>query len=162
MLSRERIAKVKEFDETLTLSGEDYDFHFRTCKWGEVCFVDVPSTLYQLGFEDRLTKHKRQIAENFLRTVQAAVTRESGNGTFPSPMIHEVLAEAHAWIAEELLKIQDYSGTRYHALRGLRHRIWQPRMAFVLGVALAPRIISEPLVSSYRRCKSLIADGKRI
>jgi glycosyltransferase involved in cell wall biosynthesis len=162
MLSRERIAMVSAFDETLTLSGEDYDFHFRTCKWGAVCFVDVPSTLYQLGFEDRLTKHKRQIAENFLRTVQAAVARESGNATFPAPMIHEVLAEAHAWIAEELLKIQDHSGVRHHALIALRHRIWQPRMAFVLGVALTPRVISGPMVRSYRRCKSLIAGGERV
>ena len=73
MLSRDRIAKVKEFDESLKLSGEDYDFHFRTCKWGDVCFVDVPSMQYQLDFDDRLTKHKKHIAQNFLRTVEKAI-----------------------------------------------------------------------------------------
>ena len=103
MLSRERIAKVKEFDESLSLSGEDYDFHFRTCKWGAVCFVDVPSTEYQVDFDDRLTSHKKAIAQNFLKTVEKAIARERGNGVFPRPMIHEVLAEAHAWFADELL-----------------------------------------------------------
>src|ERR1017187_1513137 len=161
MLSRERIDKVKEFDETLTLSGEDYDFHFRTCKWGDVCLVDAPSTEYQLEFEDRLTKHKKQIALNFLRTVQGGITRESGNGTFPKAMIEDVLAEAHSWIAEELYKVKDYAGVRHHALLGLRHRIWQPRLACFLGVAFVPRLISDPLIRSYRGCKSLITSGKR-
>ena len=161
MLSRDRIAKVKEFNESLTLSGEDYDFHFRTCKWGDVCFVDAPSTVYQLEFDDRLTRHKKQIAQNFLRTVQGAIARESGNGTFPSSMIHQVLAEAHSWLAEELLKIEDYAGVRKHALLALRQRTWHPRMVFVLGVASVPRMVSKPLLRSYRSCKSLISGSKR-
>jgi GT2 family glycosyltransferase len=160
MLSRERIDKVKAFDETLTLSGEDYDFHFRTCKWGDVCLVDVSSTEYQLEFEDRLTKHKKQIALNFLKTVEGAIARESGNGTFPAAMIDEVLAEAHSWIAEELYKVKDYAGVRHHALLGLQHRIWQPRLACFLGVALVPRMLSEPLIRSYKGCKSLVSRGK--
>lgn len=160
MLSRERISKVKEFDETLTLSGEDYDFHFRTCKWGDVCLVDVPSTDYQLEFEDRLTKHKKQIALNFLKTVEGAIARESENGTFPKAMIDEVLAEAHSWIAQELYKVNDYAGVRHHALLGLQHRIWQPRLACFLAVALVPRMISEPLIRSYKGCKSLVSRGK--
>jgi len=161
MLSRDRIAKVKGFDETLTLSGEDYDFHFRTCKWGDVCFVDVSSTVYQLGFEDRLTRHKMEIAQNFLNTVQGAILRESGNATFSSTMIDEVLAEAHAWIAEELFKIGDYAGVRHHALLALRHKTWQPRLACVLCIALVPRVISRPLMQSYRSCKSIISAHKQ-
>jgi glycosyltransferase involved in cell wall biosynthesis len=161
ILSHERIAKVKGFDESLALSGEDYDFHFRTCKWGSVCFVDVPSTIYQLGFEDRLTQHKKAIAQNFLRTVQNAIARESVNTTFPPAMVDEVLAEAHAWIAEELLKIKDYPGVRKHALLGLRRRIWQPRLVSVLGIALVPPFLSELLLRIYRNCKSLIAGTKR-
>jgi glycosyltransferase involved in cell wall biosynthesis len=161
MLSRDRIAKVKEFDESLTLSGEDYDFHFRTCKWGDVCFVDVPSTVYQVESNDRLTRYKKQIAQNFLKTVQGAIARESGNGAFPSPMIHRALAEAHSWLAEELLKIEDYAGVRKNALLALRHRTWQPRMVVVLGVASVPRMVSKPLLRSYRLCKSLVSGGRR-
>jgi glycosyltransferase involved in cell wall biosynthesis len=160
MLSRERIEKVKEFDETLTLSGEDYDFHFRTCKWGDVCFVDLPSTIYQLEFEDRLTRYKKQIAQNFLRTVQSAIARESGTAIFPPGVIHEVLAEAHSWLADELLKIKDYPGVRRHSWLALRHKAWQPRMACVFAVALVPRTIAEPLVRSYRGSKALFKGNK--
>ena len=161
MLTRARIAEVKEFDESLTLSGEDYDFHFRTCKWGDVCLADVPSTLYQLGFEDRLTLHKKAIAQNFLKTVQGAIARESGTATFPPAMINEVLAEAHGWIAEELFKSADYAGARKHALLALRHRIWQPRLICAFGVALVPSMVSKVLLRSYRSCKSLMSRGKR-
>jgi hypothetical protein len=162
MLSRERIAKVKQFDESLTLSGEDYDFHFRTCKWGDVCFIDATSTLYQRGFEDRLTKHSKQVALNFLKTVQGAVARETGNGIFPQAMIDDVLAEAHAWIARELFTLEDYPGVRKHALDSLRHRPWQPLLILLFAVVLVPRAISGPLLRRYRNCKSLFLGHKRV
>lgn len=161
MLSRERLAKVKQFDERLTLSGEDYDFHFRTCKWGDVCFIDAPSTLYQLGFDDRLTKYSTQIARNFLKTVQGAVDRESGNGTFPPAMVNQVLGEAHAWLARELFTIEDDAGARQHALGSLRHRPWQPLLMVLYAVALVPRAISKPLLSGYRNAKTLITGRTR-
>ena len=161
IVSRERIEKVKQFDESLAISGEDHDFHFRTCKWGDVCFVDLSSTLYQVEIGDRLTLRKKETALNFLKTVQGAIAREKGNGTFPPAMIHEVLAEAHSWIAEELLKEKDHAGVRKHALLGLQYEIWQPTLICVLGVASVPRVISEPLLRSYRSCKCLISGSKR-
>ncbi len=160
MLSRQRIAMVKEFDEGLALSGEDYDFHFRTCKWGDVCFVDVPSTIYQLGFEDRLTQHKKAIAQNFLKTVQKAIECERGNGTFPPAMINQVLTEAHAWIAEASLRTGDHAEARKHALLSLRHRVAQPKLVAVFGISLVPRFFLDSLRSTYRKSKSL-ARGKR-
>jgi glycosyltransferase involved in cell wall biosynthesis len=153
MLSRERLEKVHGFDLGLPLSGEDYDFHFRTCKWGSVCFIDVPSMVYQLEYEDRLTKYKQRIAENFLRTVNKAIALENGTGQFPPSMVREVLAEAHGWIAEELFKAKDDVGVRQHAVKSLRNKIGQPRMACLLGISLIPRAISDPLLHAYRRSK---------
>jgi len=153
MLSRERIEKVKEFDESLVLSGEDYDFHFRTCKWGSVCFIDVPSTTYQIGLEDRLSRHKLQIALNFLKTVQAAVDREKGTSHFSSTTVNEVLAEANSWIAEEQFKIRDHTGVRRHALLSLGHRPWQPRMLCLLGLGFIPPTLTECLLRAYRYLK---------
>ena len=161
MLSRERLAKVKQFDETLTPSGEDYDFHFRTCKWGDVCYMDVSSTVYQLGFEDRLTRYSMQLAQNFLKAVQYAVARESGTTTFPARMIEEVFAEAHSWIAEEMFKVEDYAGVREHALLSLRSEPWQPRLICLLTVASVPQMISRPLLRIYRLCKTAIFGLKR-
>jgi glycosyltransferase involved in cell wall biosynthesis len=156
VLRRERIAKVKEFNESLVLSGEDYDFHFRTSKWGDVCFVDVSSTTYQLGFDDRLTLHKQRIAENFLKTVEDAIARERGNEVFSASMVDEVLAEAHGWVAEEMLRAGEYAGVRRHALLSLRHHGWQPRKFFVLGVAMMPRTIADFLLKTYRSSKSIL------
>lgn len=153
MLSRERLQKVKEFDETLVLSGEDYDFHFRTCKWGKVCFVDLPSTLYQIDTGDRLSLHRAQIAMNFARTVEAAISREEGNGLFPPSVINDVLAEAHGWIAEELFKSKDRSGAGSHALRSLKHRPRQPRLAILFGLTLVPQRLSELLIRTYHHLK---------
>jgi hypothetical protein len=160
MLSRERLEKVKQFDESLAVSGEDHDFHFRTCKWGDVCYVDVSSTVYQLGYEDRLTRHQNMAAQNFLKTVEDAIARESGNNTFPPAVIDDVLAEAHAWIAEEMFKSADYAGVRKHALLTLRHKIWQPRVLTITCLAFVPRPISSLLLRSYRSCKSLVVPAK--
>ncbi len=161
MVSSARIEKVKGFDEELKLSGEDYDFHFRTSKWGPVCYVDVSSMDYQLDFGDRLSANSGKTAENFLKTVEKAIARESGNGQFPPPMIREVLSEAHGWIAEEMLRVKDFAGVRRHALISLRYRAAQPRQASLLAVALVPRAIAEPLLRSYRGCKSMIFGAKK-
>jgi len=154
MLSRDRIAKVKGFDETLSVSGEDYDFHFRTCKWGSVCFIDVASTVYQLELEDRLTRYKKQLALNFLRTVDAAIARERGTGQFSVAMQREVLTEAHGWLAEELFKHQDRRGARTHALQSLRYRIRQPRLLVLLAAATVPKTITAMLLHTYRTLKA--------
>jgi glycosyltransferase involved in cell wall biosynthesis len=160
ILSRARMEKVKGFNEEFALSGEDYDFHFRTCKWGEVCLIDIPSVIYQLGFEDRLTRFVGEIAKNFLTTVEGAIEREKGSGIFPKAMVGEVLAEGNAWVAEEYLKTKDYRRVRYHALRGLQHDPLQPRLAFHLFIATLPRFISEPFLGGYRRLKSLLRARK--
>lgn len=75
-------------------------------------------------------------------------------------MIHEVLAEAHSWLADELLKIKDYPGARRHAWLALGNKAWQPRMVCVLAVASVPRTIAEQLLRSYRGSKALLKGNK--
>src|SRR5262249_48385780 len=71
LLSRERFANVRGFNEALKVSGEDYDFHLRTCREGLVGFVDVASILYQTGMPDRLTAKAYTLyaSQNCLTTV---------------------------------------------------------------------------------------------
>lgn len=149
MLTRERLEMVQGFDTGLVLSGEDYDFHFRTCKFGDVCFVDLPSTIYQLGYEDRLTKYMQRVAENFLRTIEKAIVREKDTNQFPATMVHEVLAEAHGWIAEELFRARDKSGVRNHALRSIRNNFRQPRMMLLFCASFVPDALHNPLLTIY-------------
>jgi glycosyltransferase involved in cell wall biosynthesis len=161
MVSRTRIENVKGFDEELKLSGEDYDFHFRTSKWGPVCFIDVSSMNYQLDFDDRLSAHSRRVSENFLKTVENAITREEGNGQFPPSMIRDVLSEAHVWIAEEFLKEKNLAEVRRHAFMSLRYRPRHSRQVSLLAIALVPHVIAEPILKGYRSCKSMIFSAKK-
>jgi glycosyltransferase involved in cell wall biosynthesis len=73
LLSRERFEKVRRFNEDLVGTGEDYDFHLRTCQWGPVGFVDVASIQYQTGVPDQLTSgaYRLHIAVNCLATIPA-------------------------------------------------------------------------------------------
>src|SRR5581483_5809367 len=66
LLRRARFELVREFDVELRYSGEDYDFHLRTCRDGDVAYLDAPSILYQRGREDQLTNRKYSVhmAEN--------------------------------------------------------------------------------------------------
>ncbi len=156
MLSRERMEKVKGFDVDLVLSGEDYDFHFRTCKWGDVGFVDAPSTTYQLEFEDRLTKFKLRVAENFLKTVQKAIEREKDTNRFPPSVIREVLAEAHGWLAGELFQAGDNVAARNHALSSLHYNARQPRLMTLVCISYISPTIFNPLLHSFRRTKRML------
>lgn len=44
LLRRDRQQKVGLFDVELIKSGEDYEFHFRTCREGDVAYIDVPTS----------------------------------------------------------------------------------------------------------------------
>ena len=55
LIRRERARAVGLFDERYR-TGEDYDFHLRTCYEGPVALLDVPSIRYRIaGGEDQLT-----------------------------------------------------------------------------------------------------------
>ena len=58
LLRRDRLEKVRGFNEDLRLSGEDYDFHLRTCREGPVGFIDRATIDYQTGLPDRLTQSR--------------------------------------------------------------------------------------------------------
>src|SRR5262249_32004512 len=47
VLRRERLQKVGGFNEGLRRTGEDYDFHLRTCREGPVGLLDLPAIRYQ-------------------------------------------------------------------------------------------------------------------
>jgi hypothetical protein len=72
LLRRERAEKVGLFDDTLKYSGEDFNFHLRTCRSGPVAFADVASIEYRVGAADQLTRpeYNIHIAKNFLKTIE--------------------------------------------------------------------------------------------
>ena len=163
LLRRERFERVHEFDVELRYSGEDYDFHLRTCREGDVAYLDAPSILYQRGRDDQLTHRKYTVhmAENFLKTVNKALARDRARVALPAAMLDEVIAEAHAWIGEQRLEIGEPGPARHHLGTSLKLRPWQPRVAALLGAALLPRQLAAPLRASYRAIKQRLRAASR-
>jgi GT2 family glycosyltransferase len=140
VLRRDRLARVKGFDESLRRTGEDYDFHLRTCREGPVGLLDLPAIRYQQGLPDRLTaKHLRlKMAQNLLRTIEPVVARDRASIDLPDHMIRRTLAKAHAWVAYEHLERGEVGPARKHYLQSLRQRPWQPALAKPISFAALP------------------------
>ncbi|RXH54597.1 glycosyltransferase family 2 protein [Granulicella sibirica] len=155
LLRRERMEKVKTFDETLKLSGEDYDFHLRTCKWGPVALMDISSIEYQKGRADHLSNHSGAIATNFLITIERAIEDDTKARRFPPARVKQVLAEAHGWVAEERFKVQDRPAVRSHAIQSLRRRPKQPRLMILLLSTLIPALAMNTILRGYHKAKTV-------
>lgn len=158
LLRRERLERVGGFDETLRFSGEDYDFHLRTCREGPVGYIDLASIRYQRGMPDRLTRPEYSIhmARNFLRTIQPVIDNDRHRIRLPESMIRSVLAEAHGWIGEAALAIGQSEEARRHLARSLRFSLWQPRTAGQLLLSLLPPPLAAGLRAAQRRVRGAL------
>ncbi|HET6432965.1 glycosyltransferase family 2 protein [Dyella sp.] len=136
LLRRQRLEQVKAFDETLRFSGEDYDFHLRTCRYGPVGFIDLPAIQYQRGMPDRLTRDEYRIhtATNFLRTISPFIEGARDEIHLPRTMVDSALADAHLWIAELRFEAGEIPAARHHLWLSVRHRRGQGR-AWMLWLA---------------------------
>ena len=78
LLRWDRLQRVQGFDVGLKHSGEDYDFHLRTCREGPVAFIDLAAIQYQTGFRDQLTRPQYAIhtAKNFLSTISPVLAHD--------------------------------------------------------------------------------------
>jgi hypothetical protein len=138
LLRRERLRAVGPFDETLWPAGEDYDFHWRTCREGAVGFLDVPSIRYRISAPDQLTgpAYRVAIARNNLRTLERRIREDRGRLPLPRATIRQILSEAHGWLGEELQR-GNLAGSTRHLASGLRLRP-RPRQAALLTLSLLP------------------------
>jgi hypothetical protein len=154
MLRRERLARVRGFDEDLKPSGEDYDFHLRTCREGPVAFLDVPAIQYQRGMPDRLTRpeYAIHVSSNFLRTIERLLERDRDRIKLPGEMINAVRAEAHMWVGEMLLAGGDRAGARRQLAKSLAREVIGLRSARLLLAAMLP----PPAVDLLRRLKRTV------
>lgn len=155
LIRRERLEQVRQFDESLKYSGEDYDFHLRTCHAGPVGFLDLPAIQYQRGMPDRLTRHEYRIhtATNFLRTIEPWITGAREQIHLPQRLLDAALADAHGWIGELQLEAGRVAAARVHLLRSVRLRPGQRRMWLLLAGTFVPHALRERLRSGYRRLK---------
>jgi glycosyltransferase involved in cell wall biosynthesis len=119
LLTRERVQAVAAFDRRFR-TGEDYDFHLRTCREGPVALLDAPSIRYRIaGGADQLTSpaHKLELAINALRTREAALERDRGRIDLSDAELKQVMARAHRDVAEELFEVGDPGRARAYFMR---------------------------------------------
>lgn len=103
LMTRERQRQVGLFDESLTKTGEDYDYHFRTCSFGPVALLDTPSIYYQVGASDQLTAPElsRWMAVNNLRTIKKAWEHDSNRFLLPADLVKKRWSNAYNWVGVE-------------------------------------------------------------
>ncbi|WP_395641346.1 glycosyltransferase family 2 protein [Rudaea sp.] len=140
VLRRERLDRVVGFNESLRHSGEDYDFHLRTCREGPVGLLDLPAIRYQQGLPDQLTasRYRIHMAENLLRTIEPVVRENRAQIDLPEHMIRRKLAQTHAWVASERLERGESALAISHYLKSLGYWPWQPGLAKPLLIASLP------------------------
>lgn len=152
LLRRARFERVKRFNEELRISGEDYDFHLRTCKEGPVGFIDFPAIQYQRGMPDRLTKHGVMMATNLLKTIVPIIENEKID--LPRAMIDAALAEAYEFLGDAHLDAGQRPEARRAFLQSLRYRPLQPVVLKSVALTSLPLPLVEVLRKLYRRLRA--------
>jgi glycosyltransferase involved in cell wall biosynthesis len=140
LLRRTRLRKVGGFDLSLVCSGEDYEFHLRTCSHGNVAFLDASSLLYRWGAPDQLTAPRLGIyrARNNLTTVLRWLDRGRDRIRLPRTTIRARLAQAFGWVGETELEYGDRRKARANLWRSFRYGPGLHRTTMLLFIALCP------------------------
>jgi glycosyltransferase involved in cell wall biosynthesis len=140
VLRRDRLRIVGGFDTSLSHSGEDYEFHLRTCSHGVVAFIDAPSLLYRVGAADQLTapSYAIYIARNNLTTVLRWLELGRGRINLPAYQLQRRLAESFRWVGEAELRRGDRRSAITHFWRSLQHAPRDSRTAMLLMFAALP------------------------
>ena len=154
LIRRSRIDAAGAFDPSFTESGEDYDFHLRTCAAGPVAFLSIPTLRYRFGAPDQLTasQHHEALARNYLRALLNAADRHRDDPRVSARRLRIAIAGARAWYGEELLGAGHHSAARSELLRSLR-RPGLRRLGMLTASLLPPRL-SHILRERYRRIRS--------
>jgi len=157
LLRRPRLEKVGGFDESMR-TGEDYDFHLRTCQAGPVAFLEAASINYQCGRADQLSRNDLmiQIARNFLHTLEPAIKNNRKRITLPDWMIVRSLADGHSWMGETALAAGQQPEARRHLAVSLRLDPWQARTALLLASTLPPPAVSQMLRKGLRQVRRVL------
>ena len=103
LLRRDRLVQVGGFDTSLASSGEDYEYHLRTCFFGPVGFLDAASIDYRIGASDQLTAPQFMVpmARNSLTTVRRWLDRGGERVRLPRETVRRRLADSYTWLGEE-------------------------------------------------------------
>jgi glycosyltransferase involved in cell wall biosynthesis len=157
ILTRARLQDVGGYDETLPVSGEDFDFFLRTCRAGPVAFVDVPMVLKEADRPDALTHPSRRLhlARNYVTTMEGALARDPERIHPDREVVRDARAFGQAWIGQCYLEAGDAPSGRRHLRRSLALKPRQPRTIVLWVLALVPGPLVARAMGSVRRARGL-------
>ncbi|MFA5975530.1 MAG: hypothetical protein WC859_05115 [Elusimicrobiota bacterium] len=140
LLTRERLQRVKGFNVNLKVSGEDYDFHLRTCREGPVAFLDVSSIRYQVGMNDALSHpgYMIHIALNNLNTILPVLKQDRDRIRLPGRMINARLTFSYFWIGQAYVDLGEFQKARPFLLKGLLREPYRLRPWGILILSFLP------------------------
>lgn len=156
LLRRSRLAAAGGFDTRLRRSGEDYEFHLRTCSLGPVAYIDAPSTLYRTGAADQLTldEYGVDMARNTVATLHRWLVAAGTRVTLEPQVLRARLATVYGWLGEEEFRRGRVADARRHLARGL-HRGTTARQACMLAMTCLPSPLLRALAGGRRAMKHL-------
>ena len=148
LLRAARREQVGEFDASLIKSGEDYDFHLRTCHKGAVAYVDLPTINYRVGAGDQLTapSYAHYVALNNLTTV-TRIFEEAGaeiRALLPHSLIRRRLAKCQSWVGMTEFW-SDRLSARSHFRKSLAYFPFQSRVMLFYMLTVLPAPVTEAL-----------------
>jgi glycosyltransferase involved in cell wall biosynthesis len=156
VIRRNRLRLVGGFDPTLRPSGEDYEFHLRTCSHGPVAFIDAPSLLYRIGAEDQLTapRYGIHIARNNLTTVLRWLELGRERITLSKGQLRQRLADSYRWVGEAELERGERRAAVANLWRSLRYAPRDLRTAKPFVFAFLPPGVRRGARAAKRRYRA--------
>lgn len=148
---------VGYFDVTLKTSGEDYDFHLRTCRQVKVAYLDMPSIRYRVGGADQLTSEKlaHWVARNNLTTVLRTVERDREQIELPPSLVRRRLAGSWRWVGTTELTI-DRKSARGALYTSLGLHPFDAKTAAGYLLSFLPSVVLRPVKHFLLRARALV------
>jgi len=153
---RNRAEEVGFFNEELIKSGEDYEYHFRTCKKGIVAYIDVPTIQYCIGASDQLTTHGNWIwiARNDVKTLEAVLATDQLNITLDNAFIKKRMSEAYEAVG--ILEVfNDKNSARTNLLKSIKWYKYKPKVYGYLMLSFLSKSSLERLLAIKKKLKSI-------
>ena len=140
LVKRERLQAVGTFNESFR-SGEDYEFHLRTCREGPIALLDLPSIRYRIGGgSDQLTarRYRVEMAKNALLAREQAIANDRKLIKLSNAELARIESRANCWVAEELFDVGRWSESRRYFFRALPEARYKPKLLAKALLVLAP------------------------
>jgi len=151
LVRRTRVVAGGGFDPTLARTGEDYEFHWRSCFFGPVALIEESLVSYRIGAGDQLSSAKwaYERARNALTAVMYWLDAAGPAMKQPPRNVRRRLAELERWCGERRVLLGENGGIP-HLVASLRHDPLEVQSWVLLLIGVWPRSLRNMLLTTWR------------